>query len=201
MLHLKTGIILTALCSCGVAEEDYTPVSFRADGNRLIATGAIDGTTMDRFLEAREANPNASVLVLQNIPGSVDDDANLIFSRAVREAGFTTIVPSNGMVASGGTDLFLAGKDRILEDGACVGVHSWGDGETEGDKVPRDHPQHQAYFDYYDAIGIDRAFYWFTLEAAPASGIHWMTSAEANQYGMTTARLGQLRQGTACDAR
>lgn len=204
MLNLKSGAVLTAvtaLCSCGAAEMDYTAVNFRADGNRLIATGAIDGTTMGRFMEAREANPNASVLVLQNIPGSVDDEANLVFSRAVRQAGFTTIVPSDGMVASGGTDLFLAGKKRILENGACVGVHSWGDGETEGGKVPRDHPQHQAYLDYYDAIGTDRAFYWFTLEAAPASRVHWMTTAEANQYSMTTAPLGQLGQGAACDAR
>lgn len=204
MQRLNLNIALAAFVTLGACEDaqgDYTAVSFQAEGNRLIATGVIDATTMERFKEARAANPEANILVLQNIPGSVDDEANLVFSRAVRESGFTTLVPSDGMVASGGTDLFLAGKERILEEAACVGVHSWAAGEQEGSNLPRDHPEHQIYLDYYDSIGIDRAFYWFTLEAAPAAGNHWVTTAEANQYGMTTTSSGQLGQGAACDAR
>ncbi len=203
MLHLKATALLAALatlCACS-EQDDYSPVSFRAEGNRLIATGTIDGTTMERFVQARRAHPNARILVLQNIPGSADDDANLAFSRYIHKAGFTTIVPSDGMVASGGTDLFLAGKTRILEKGACVGVHSWGDGVKEGDKVPRDDPQHQVYFDYYDTIGIERAFYWFTLEAAPAADIHWMSTAEAVRFHMTTQPPGALAQGESCEQR
>lgn len=203
MLHLKSGAalaVVAAFCACTVPQS-YNAVSFRADGDRLVATGVIDATTMKRFMEARAANPNANILVLQNIPGSADDDANLLFSRAVRQAGFTTIVPSDGVVASGGTDLFLAGQKRILEDGACVGVHSWeGDGQ-EGGNVARSDPAHQIYLKYYDAMGIDRAFYWFTLDAAPASGIHWMTTTEVAQYDMTTAPSGQLSQGSVCNQR
>lgn len=183
------------------SDEAYTAVTFRSEGDRLIVTGAIDGTTLERFREARKAHPDATVLVLQNIPGSIDDDANLVFSRAVHDAGMTTLVPANGMVASGGTDLFVAGKERILEEGACVGVHSWGDGVEEGDKASRDHPLHQQYLDFYDALQIPQEFYWFTLEAAPASGIHWMTAAETAQYKMTTREVKQLSQGAACDDR
>ncbi|MFT5530530.1 MAG: hypothetical protein ACI91O_000543 [Candidatus Poriferisodalaceae bacterium] len=29
-------------------------------------------------------------------------------------------------------------------------------------------------------------FYWFTLEAAPAESIHWMTSIELDRYGIAT---------------
>ncbi len=198
LISILAATVAVSACN---AEEDYTPVSFKADGNRLIATGAIDGTTLGRFREAQKAHPDAKVLVLQNIGGSVDDDANLIFSRAVRDAGFTTIVPADGMVASGGTDLFLAGTERIMEDGACVGVHSWGDGVEEGDSVPRSHPIHQQYLDYYDVMGIPQAFYWFTLDAAPASDVHWMTAAETAQYQMTTRPVGRLSQGAACDER
>ncbi len=203
---MRNKILITTLAAtitlvaCN-AEEDYTSVSFKADGNRLIATGAIDGTTLERFREAQKAHPNAKVLVLQNIGGSVDDDANLIFSRAVRAAGFTTIVPADGMVASGGTDLFLAGKERILEDGACVGVHSWGGEFEDGADVPRNDPQHQQYLDYYDTMGTPQDFYWYTLEAAPATGIHWMTAAETAQYQMTTRPVTRLSQGAACEER
>lgn len=35
-------------------------------------------------------------------------------------------------------------------------------------------------------MGIPSDFYWFTLEAAPAESIHWMTEEELFQYHITT---------------
>jgi hypothetical protein len=99
---------------------DFTPVSFSIDGVSIVAEDDIDEQTLNRLRDVTRANPGAKILVFNNIGGSVDDDANLIFIQAVRNAGFKTIVPSNGLVASGGTDLFLAGVERILEPGACV---------------------------------------------------------------------------------
>lgn len=189
---------MVLLASCG---DYYTPVSFVSQGDQIIASGTIDETTLSAFEEAIAENPEARTLVLQYIEGSVDDDANVIFSREVRRAGFDTIVPSNGLVASGGTDLFLAGKRRVLQPGACVGVHSWAGSGLVATELPEDDPEHDRYLDYFKDIGVDEEFYWYTLYAAPADSMHWMTATEANLYDMTTRGAPALGSATVCDER
>ncbi len=193
---LATVLLLMAACT-----DPYAPVSFTPQGDRIVASGTIDHTTLSAFEEVIAANPNIKTLVLQNIEGSVDDDSNVVFSRVVREEGFDTIVPSDGLVASGGTDLFLAGNRRVLEPGACVGVHSWGGGGYVAAELPEDHPEHDRYLDYFADIGVDPAFYWFTLDAAPEDEMHWVTSAEANSFDMTTRQAPVLGSPDVCDAR
>lgn len=193
-----TALSFMALIAC--VGEDYQPMTFSSDGQTIVARGAIDAGTLDRFREIADRHPAAKTLVLEYVEGSVDDEANLIFSREVRARGFATHVPSQGLIASGGTDLFLAGTNRSLAAGACVGVHSWG-GDQEGRDVPKSDPIHQEYLDYYDDIGIAGAFYWFTLEAAGADDMHWMTRAETNQFGMTTSGSQNLGSTASCNAR
>ena len=194
-------IICLAVTAACATELDYTPLQFSVDQDRFIATGEIDGNTLDAFEAALEKHPDIRTLVLQNIGGSVDDEANVIFSRAVRDLGFTTIVPADGMVASGGSDLFLAGKTRVLEPGACIGVHSWAAEDFTATDLARSDPEHDRYLDYYDDIGIDQAFYWFTIEAAPADGMHWMSAAEVTQFGVTTDLAPDLGRADTCNDR
>lgn len=192
-------LILTGLAGCGGL--DYTPMDFTVEGNDIVAMGEIDDGVLDRFRDVTSAHPKADTLVLLSVGGSVDDDANLIFSREVRARSFTTLVPADGLIASGGTDLFLAGTERVLEPGACVGVHSWSGGGEEGKDVPRNDPEHRKYLDYYREMGIPAAFYWFTLEAAPADEMHWMTAAEINRFGMTTEPATKSGNRADCDIR
>lgn len=189
---------LTLLSACA---DPYTPVSFTAEGDQIVAIGTIDHTTLEAFEEIVSENPDIKTLVLQNIEGSVDDDANVVFSRVVRAEGFDTVVPSNGLVASGGTDLFLAGNRRVLEPGACVGVHSWGGGGYVAAELPEDHSEHDRYLDYFEDIGVSPSFYWFTLDAASEDEMHWMTAAEANRYKMTTRGSPRLGSAIVCDER
>nr|WP_216600232.1 alpha/beta hydrolase [Ruegeria sp. HKCCD7559] len=189
---------MALLASCGAY---YTPVSFVAQGDQIIASGTIDETTLSAFEEVTAQNPEARTLVLQYIEGSVDDDANVIFAREVHRAGFDTVVPSNGLVASGGTDLFLAGNRRVLQPGACVGVHSWAGSGLVATDLPEDDPEHDRYLDYFKDIGVDEEFYWYTLFAAPADSIHWMTAAEANRFDLTTRGAPALGSATVCDER
>lgn len=198
---MKAYAILTGLTVLTACAEQYTPVSFVARGDQIIATGTIDHTTLEAFEEVIGQNPQAKTLVLQQIEGSVDDDANVIFSRVVHESGMTTVVPSDGLVASGGTDLFLAGNTRVLQPGACVGVHSWSGGGLVATELPEDDPEHDRYLDYFEDIGVDEDFYWFTLEAAPADDMHWMTAAEANRFDMTSRTASRLGSAVVCDER
>ena len=121
------------------------------------------------------------------VPGSADDVTNLELGLMLRQANYTTYVPAGGMVASGGTDLLLAGVQRIVERGAMIGVHSWADsGAATGDTLDRDAEDHRIYLDYYRALGIDQEFYWFTLQAAPADDMHWMTESEMAKFSVYT---------------
>ncbi|KIC40015.1 alpha/beta hydrolase [Ruegeria sp. ANG-R] len=194
--YLAATLLLLAACT-----PPYSSVSFTAEGDQIVASGTIDHTTLSAFEEVMDENPGIKTLVLQNIEGSVDDDSNVVFSRVVREEGFDTVVPSDGLVASGGTDLFLAGNRRVLEPGACVGVHSWGGGGFVAAELPEGHPEHDRYLDYFEDIGVDPAFYWFTLEAASENEMHWMTSSEANRFDITTRAAPRLGTAAICDER
>ncbi|WP_109312270.1 alpha/beta hydrolase [Ruegeria sp. AU67] len=194
-------VFVASLALLGACAERYDAVSFVVQGDEIVASGAIDHTTLSAFEEITAANPKIKTLVLQNIEGSVDDDANVVFSRVVRDEGFDTVVPANGLVASGGTDLFLAGNRRTLEPGACVGVHSWGGGGYVAANLPENHPEHDRYLDYFNDIGVDPAFYWFTLDAASEDEMHWMSAEEANRFKMATRNSKSLGSTVICDER
>lgn len=167
--------------------QDYPPLTFTRDGAALLVNGVVSPGAIDAFKAAMAAHPDVKALELQCVPGSMDDDTNLALGRLVRAAGLTTAVAAGGLVSSGGTDLFLAGRRRWLSADACVGVHSWGDGETtSGADTARDDLAHQPYLDYYRAMGIDVAFYWFTLDVSGPEDVHWMTPAEIIRFGMIT---------------
>ncbi len=149
--------------------------------------GVIGSDTLTVMQSLFNNYPQIKTIVMQNVPGSMDDDINLLASMEIRNRGIATHIPADGMVASGGTDMFLAGLKRTIESGAKLGVHSWSDdsGKAALD-YPRDHQEHVKYLDYYKAIGINTDFYWYTLEAAPADNIHWMKEQEISQYGVLT---------------
>ena len=128
-------------------------------------------------------------LVFTMVPGSVDDETNLALGRMLRQARVVTYLPVRGTLASGGTDLFLAGVRRIVERGSRVGVHSWSTDEAFALSVlslPRDHPEHSKNLDYYRDMGIPEDFNWFTIQAAPPGDVHWMTEEEMARYSVFT---------------
>lgn len=195
-LFALLGLVTTAACA-----DDHTPLEFTLSGGDIVARGEIDGDTLDNFEDIIAEYPEAKTLVLHYIGGSVDDEANVEFARLVRELGFSTLVPSDGLVASGGTDLFLAGVQRELEEGACVGVHSWAGEDYTATDISRDDPEHDRYLDYYRDLDIDEEFYWYTIDAAPAEGMHWMTPAEVAKFGVSTNSPAALGGPEICDAR
>ncbi|WP_420548530.1 hypothetical protein [Curvivirga sp.] len=170
--------------------DDYDPLTFTPNGDTLIVEGVIDDRAIESFIVAINENPNVKSLTLKYVPGSADDDYNLILSRVVRSMGLGTIIPKGGLVASGGTDLFLAGVWRKVSTNACIGVHSW-DYEEDGHIIqatdfPKHDLVHQMYLRYFRDMGIPPAFYWYTLDAAPAADMHWMHKSELKKFNMVT---------------
>jgi len=167
--------------------DDYEPVSFEPSGNDLIMSGVIDSDVKVRLQTALNENPQVTNILMQYVEGSVDDEANLDAARFVREMKLNTTIKSDGLIASGGTDFFLAGVNRIVEKGAKIGVHSWaGDDIDDPLKLPRTHPEHKKYLEYYKDMGVPCEFYWYTLESAPAEDVHWMTLSEIKLYKVST---------------
>lgn len=167
--------------------NDNSRANFQIVQGRAVMSGVINADTPAKVLRLIYEHPEVRTIEMANVPGSIDDEANLRAARYVRKFGFTTVLTKDGSVASGGTDFFLAGKKRLIEDGARLGIHSWGGPGFQGKDVPREHPQHQLYLKYYEEMGIPSDFYWRTLEAAPANDIHWMTGDELDAYRFRTS--------------
>lgn len=156
---------------------------FEVSGDTAIMTGVIYTGTPKDVEDLMKKYPNLNTIVMKDVPGSIDDIANLEASRLIRKYGLNTHVPSDGMIASGGTDFFCAGVKRTVEEGGEIGVHSWAGGDIEdASKLPRNHPEHKKYLDYYNEMNILEAFYWFTITAAPANDIYMMNKAEMEKY-------------------
>lgn len=69
--------------------------------------------------------------------------------------------------------------------------HDWEDEDDDGVTVrgydlPRDHPMHVMFLDYYLDMGVPEDFYWYTLEVAPPERIHRMSDEEILVYEMAT---------------
>ena len=186
-------ITLTTLATASIlaaCTNAYPALEFTPEGDALRLQGVIDARALDAFDEALAANPNVNRLIFDFVPGSADDESNLMLARRVRELELSTIIPESGLTASGGTDLFLAGVKRSISSSACVGVHTWGDDSVGiGSEVPKDHPIHQMYLAYYQDMDIPASFYWFTLDAAGPDDSHWMSVGEIESYRMTTEAI------------
>jgi hypothetical protein len=162
-------------------------VSFDVEGDRAYMNGTINTGTPEQVATLLAENPGLSVIEMEMVPGSVDDEACLAAGRLVREHGLSTHLAADGEIASGGVDFFLAGVERTIEDGGMVGVHSWSQlGGPDGEELPRDDSEHQPYLDYFLEMSISEDFYWFTLEAASANDIHWMSLEELVAYDVIT---------------
>ena len=159
-------------------------------GNEAYLSGDLGTITYWQIKELIKNHPEVKTIVMTNISGSVNDAVNMHTGRIVRENGFTTKVLSNSDIASGGVDLFCAGKKRIVEKGAKIGVHSWCCvNDLTAVEIPKDHPAHQYQLAYFTMalgpkIGLD--FYFYTLEASPFDSVHYMTDEEIKKWNIAT---------------
>lgn len=167
--------------------NQFETTAFEVDGDTLYMNGEINAKTLDQFEAVIATHPGIATLVECDVPGSFDDDTMIPLSYRVRELGIATHLTATSEIASGGVDLFLAGVTRTMAPGARLGVHSWSDGRRDAVEYPRDAPEHEANRAYVEAMLGDDGFYWFTIEAAPAAKIHWMSDAELSRYDVLTA--------------
>lgn len=181
-----SAVVLLSSCQ----KEEVLPTDFgifsSQDATTAIMNGVIDSNTPQHWDNFIAAFPDTKTMIMKDCPGSDDDDANLQAARKIRNQSLTIHLPTDAEIASGAVDLFLAGTTRTREIGSKIGVHSWSDGTNEATDFEEGHANHQSYIDYYVEMGFTQeeaeAFYYFTINAAAAADIHWMTDEEIEQY-------------------
>jgi len=102
----------------------YT-TEFRVEDNKLHMPGLINSYTQEQLKDIFGEHPEIDTIVLGQMPGSIDDGANLEEAAWVAARGVNTYLPREGSIASGAPNFFLVGKSRVVEEGAVVSVHSW----------------------------------------------------------------------------
>lgn len=168
----------------GITREDMS--SFEIDGDVANMSGTISADTIRQVKKLIKDYPTVKTINMVSVDGSIDDVSNLKASQLVREAGLNTMIKKDGHIASGGTDFFCAGVKRSVEEGAQIGVHSWaGEDVTNAALLPKDHKEHQKYIDYYKKMNMPdpEGFYFFTINAAEADNMYYMTMEEIIKYG------------------
>ncbi|MEM7367491.1 MAG: hypothetical protein AAF587_02750 [Bacteroidota bacterium] len=160
------------------------------EGDEFHLNGELGTRTYQQLKEAINKHPDVHTLVLGHVPGSLNDEVNMHTGRILREAGLSTKVLASSDIASGGVDLFCAGKERIIEKGAQLGIHSWCCvNELTAVELPKDHPAHQYQIAYFSmCLGESQGpnFYFHTLEAAPFDGVHYMSEEELTNWKIAT---------------
>lgn len=163
----------------------------QSDNETVVMNGEIKSRTLQDFNNMLSGHPGIKRINMNEVPGSNDDEINFQVGVRLRQQGINTHILDNGLIASGGVDFFLAGVQRTKGNNTRIGVHSWSDDEgNEATDFPNDSAEHLPNIQYYINVGYAqewaRNFYFFTINAAPANDIHWMTDAEIQQYGLIT---------------
>ncbi len=169
-------------------KANNSAAEFTIRGDIAYMTGCINGTTPAKVLELIFEHPNVKTIEMIHVPGSIDDVANLRASQYIHKFGINTRLNPNSIIASGGTDFFLAGKERRVALGAKIGVHSWGGGAKAATSLSKKHKAHKKYLNYYKTVGIAEEFYWYTLKSATANDIHYMSAEEIERYKIKTEK-------------
>ncbi len=197
ILYALTIIALLINIGCGSLPAEYKYLEnrtvFKISDNKeaIVLNGIINSSALKEFKKLEKQYPTIKILEIVNCEGSINDNVNLKLAAYIYKQKFNIHLLDNGLIASGGTDLFLAGAKRTKGVATKIGVHSWGGQDDNGKTVtasdfPVGHKHHLPYIAYYVTVGFTQqdaeAFYYFTINAASFDDVHWMTDKEVEEY-------------------
>ncbi len=190
-------VLLFALVGCtslsdtsakqNLTNRDNTKLEIYIEKDMAFISGVLGSDLPEQLTQMVRQSPNIRTLVLVDIPGSIDQEATMQAARLIRRLGLNTHIARTGYVLSGGVDLFLGGVERKIGPGAGVGVHSWLDQlGIDPKELNLADPIHATYVNFYLEMGIPERFYWFSLDAAPAERIYFMSPEEIYDLQIAT---------------
>lgn len=190
LISLTLATFLLTACAGLIKPNIIVPneeLQIWVEGDSAFISGVLAADLPERFSELIRKSPNVTTVVLVDVIGSIDQQATMTTARLIRRLGMNTHIARTGYVVSGGVDLFIGGVKRTIGAGAGVGVHSWLDrlGISPNELKTAD-PIHATYVNFYLEMGIPEEFYWFSLEAAPADRVYFMSPEEIYDYRLDT---------------
>ncbi|MBM6551103.1 alpha/beta hydrolase [Marinomonas ostreistagni] len=189
---LATVLVISGCANMGGSQASVgaarasAPLAVFVDEDVAYLSGYLTSEVPEQITSLINDYPNVTDLVLVDVPGSLDQDATIEAARLIRRFELNTHIAKTGYVLSGGVDLFLGGVERTIGAGAGVGVHSWRDVSHASDDIDLSDPVHASYVNFYLAMGVPERFYWFTLDAAPAERIYFLSPEEFYDYRLVT---------------
>ncbi|MCO4785902.1 MAG: alpha/beta hydrolase [Marinomonas atlantica] len=187
-------LVLMMLAGCSASPTSKTRINTSSieamaiyvEEDVAYLSGLLSSSLPSQLKSVLSEHPNVTDLVLVDVPGSIDQAATMEAARFIRHLGLNTHIAKTGYVLSGGVDLLLGGVQRTIGAGAGVGVHSWRDTQNWGDEIDLSDPVHASYVNFYLEMGVPERFYWFTLDAAPAERIYYLSPEEIYDYRLLT---------------
>ena len=149
--------------------------------NKGVVINGVLGTHTPIMYRALQNISHKKAFILADIVGSLNDEANIEVGIQLYTDGYTTTIPKNGIVESGGTDFFASGVQRYFYKQSKIGIHSWSIDDKQANDFTKDDPVHALYLDFYKAINIPEKFYWVTLQT-PAEDMTYMTVPQVQKY-------------------
>lgn len=179
--------------SPAVADNERTPetqTQMVVVDSDLFLLGTFDSYTADMVIQKLESNEGVERVVFTANGGSNDDRDTLRLGRYIRAQELHTHLITDGVAASGGVSLFLAGVERSVGAGAFVGIHAWAQCSRNASgyqcrsatEFERDDEVHDLHRDYIVEMLGDDAFYWFSINAAAHNSIHWLPEEDLHQF-------------------
>ena len=178
------------LSSCKKGYMDRFGPFYVLNDTTVVVNGDMGSRVDNQFEKLMNKYPNIKLLIMEECPGSRNDEELFKAAAMVKENLINTHLPPYAVIESGAVDLFLAGTIRTMEEGAKIGVHAWSDGSTSATEFPVGHEEHQIYIDYYVSVGYAQedaeALYYFIINAASPDDIHYLTEEEILEYAILT---------------
>ncbi len=186
-------------------QQRYGPFQV-LDHRRVALLDVTDEHSPAQFAALLRDHPGIAVLEMVECPGTDHDTANFELGRMIRARGIATSVPRGGSVRSGAVELFLAGAQRQIAEGAEFAVHAWMDAEgRQAADFPAQAREHRFYLDYYEEMGFSpgqaQAFYAMTNSVGFEDAL-WLTGGEMRRWlqpeqGVTLAKADIAGAGSA----
>ncbi|MDB4837218.1 alpha/beta hydrolase [Marinomonas sp.] len=186
---LLTWVVLISACAVSPNHQESSSgkLLIEVDNNTAYLSGILGDDLVKDLSTLVRDHPNISELVLVNIPGAENEQAVIDGARLIRRLGLSTRIAATGYVLSGGVDLFLGGVERRIGAGAGVGIHAWTDGtHIQAANIADTDPVHGAYVNFYLEMGVSERFYWFSLAAAPAERVYFLSPEEVYDFELVT---------------
>jgi len=180
--------LIAVIISCEKEENTFVknPFSVLSDQETIELNGEIGTNSLDHFNKIIAEYPTIRLISIKQCDGSLDDEVNFLLMERIHGLGINTHLQDQGLIASGGVDVFLSGLIRTMGVNTRIGVHAWSDGNVSATDFPRGHQNHQPYINSYISIGFSPSaaeeLYYFIITAAPSDDIHWMTPDEIAYY-------------------